>query len=120
MRARIGIAVLLLAGFACGGDDTADEEGACTATIKLKDYTLDPSAVEIASGPAVLCAVNEGKTPHDLVVRDASRQDRARSAVLQPGMGARVSVNLVAGSYELYCSVAGHESLGMKGPLTVR
>lgn len=109
----------------CGGDDdgaSAADGGAaaCTATVKLKDYMLEPSSLALSSGASVICAVNDGQTPHDLRVRDGSKVDLFKTAVLAPGTTARLSVTLSAGSYEMYCSVAGHEALGMKGPVTVK
>lgn len=98
----------------------ADAGSDCTATVQLLDYSLAPSMLEVTSGQVVLCAVNAGKTPHDLSVRDAAKQERGRTPTLQPGQVARLPLSLSAGAYTIYCSVAGHESLGMTGPLTVR
>lgn len=110
---------------ACGGDDdgapanTQDDE-TCTATIDLLDYKLDPKDVEAASGKITLCAVNKGKTTHDLGVRDSSKKTLAKTMSLGPGEEDRFTVELSAATYDIYCSLAGHESLGMKGTLTVK
>lgn len=101
-------------------DSGEADAGPCAETIRLLDYSLSPSMFELASGASVICAVNDGATPHDLVVRTAAKMEIGRTPVLQPGQTARLSVTLTVGSYEVYCSVAGHEALGMKGPLTVR
>ena len=103
-----------------GGAVIVDAGIDCTATVQLLDYALSPRALEVNSGSVVLCAVNTGKTPHDLSVRDATQQERGRTVTLQPGQASRLTLSLTAGAYTMYCSVAGHESLGMTGPLNVR
>jgi len=108
---------------ACGGDDSApaaSKDDSCTATIDLLDYKLDPKEVEAKSGKVTLCAVNKGATSHDLGVRDADKKTLAKTMTLSPGDEDRFTVELSAATYDIYCSVAGHESLGMKGTLTVK
>ena len=99
---------------------TADAGSDCTATIQLLDYALAPTMLEVASGQVVLCAVNAGKTPHDLSVRTGAKQELGRTPTLAPGQVSRLALTLSPGAHTMYCSVAGHESLGMTGPLMVR
>jgi uncharacterized cupredoxin-like copper-binding protein len=100
--------------------DSGAELADCTEKILLLDYKLDPKALELESGEITLCAENQGKAPHDLAVRDGSGETLARTKMLGPGEADRFTVELEAASYDLYCTQGGHESLGMKGTLSVR
>jgi uncharacterized cupredoxin-like copper-binding protein len=103
------------------GEEPADAgQRACSATIQLLDIKLDPKTLELDGGEITLCAENNGETPHDLCVRDDSGETLGKTKPLQPGERDRFSVTLEAGAYTVYCSFGGHESLGMKGTLTVR
>jgi plastocyanin len=118
---------------ACGADDAAppnanagtnandkQHDESCTATINLLDYKLEPKDIEADSGKITLCAVNKGATSHDLGVRDADKKTLAKTMTLSPGDEDRFTVELSAAKYDIYCSVNGHESLGMKGTLTAK
>jgi uncharacterized cupredoxin-like copper-binding protein len=115
-------------GYACGDDSApsadkqtdAGAEPACSATITLLDYKLDPKTVELAAGEITLCAENKGEAPHDLAVRDSSGKTLGRTKTLGPKESDRFTVELDSATYDLYCTQGGHESLGMKGTLTVR
>lgn len=100
------------------GASGAGSAGPAAATVKLADYSLDPMTVSIHSGESIL-VVNVGKTPHNLWVRDASGKVVAKSPDLAPGQQATMKVDAPAGSYVDYCQEPGHESLGMKGTLTI-
>ena len=87
--------------------------------INLSDFMLDPSAVE-AAGPTIAVDVtNDGPTPHNLSMRDAAGEVVAATEDLSAGDSETLTVELEAGDYTIFCALAGHESLGMTGTLTV-
>jgi len=115
-------AVLLMAALMSCSNESDDDAGAaaeCDFTISLIDYKLVPAQITAEAGNVVLCAKNDGKAPHDLGVRDESDKVVGRTRVLEPGEQDQFSIDLDAGGFDIFCSVAGHESLGMKGTLTV-
>jgi plastocyanin len=114
--------VLLMAALlGCSGSDNGgDAEDVCDYMISLIDYKLVPAEIDAEAGTIVLCAKNDGKAPHDLAVRDDSDKVLGRTEVLDPGEQDQFSLELSAGAFDIFCSVAGHESLGMKGTLTVQ
>jgi plastocyanin len=95
------------------------DQHACTLTISLIDYKLDPKTVTAESGEITLCATNKGAAPHDLAVRDAAKKTLGKTKTLGPGESDHFTVTLEPATYDIYCTQAGHESLGMKGTLTV-
>ena len=58
---------------------------------------------------------NEGMLQHDFVIEDTD----FRTELLNGGESDEIVVNLPAGEYTYYCSVAGHREAGMVGTLTV-
>jgi plastocyanin len=97
----------------------AGSGAACSFTISLVDYQLVPAQVTVGRGLLEACAKNEGKAPHDLAIRDAAKLERGRTKLLAPGESAQFAVVLDSGQFDMFCTQAGHESLGMRGILTV-
>lgn len=93
--------------------------GATQATpIIVKDFSLDPNTLAVR-GTVSLAVTNAGPTVHNVTIRDASGKVLAATADLKPGETATLTVDLPAGTYTMFCSLPGHESLGVKGTLTV-
>lgn len=70
------------------------------------------------SGQVTLKMQNKSTTPHDIAVKGSGANMAGK--IVQGGGVSTVSVNLKPGTYEFYCTVAGHEQAGMKGTLTVK
>ncbi len=58
---------------------------------------------------------NEGMLQHDFNIEDTD----FNTELLNGGESEEIVVNLPAGEYTYYCSVAGHREAGMEGKLTV-
>ena len=114
----------LLAVAACSSGATSSPGGAAASSaastaIHVRDFTLDPLAVSSTGGSVSLAVTNDGPTIHNVTIRDASGTIIAATKDLQPGTSETLSTKLAPGSYILFCSLPGHESLGIKGTLTV-
>lgn len=95
---------------------------ATTATalsVTVSDFMIDPSDLEVAGPTVTVETTNDGPTPHNLTVRDASGEVVMATADLSTGESETISAELEPGDYTTFCSLAGHESLGMSGTLTV-
>jgi uncharacterized cupredoxin-like copper-binding protein len=57
---------------------------------------------------------NAGKIEHDLAIKGGPK-----TALIQPGGTAKLTVTLKPGKYHLYCTVPGHEQAGMKVDITL-
>lgn len=88
-----------------------------TALI-VKDFTLDPLTV-MTAGTVALAVTNAGPTVHNVAIRDDAGTLLGTTADLREDESETLTVDLAAGSYILFCSLPGHESLGIKGTLTV-
>jgi plastocyanin len=104
---------------ACGGDDGGGDAGGCTpadaeVTVHALDaLKFDADAYDSDAGCIEVSYVNDGSVAHTLLVKGKS------GFKLSVGDTDSGTVELPAGTYELYCDVAGHEAAGMKADLEV-
>jgi plastocyanin len=87
--------------------------------VTVKDFALDPKDVS-KQGQVNLDVTNEGPTIHNVTIRDDGGKVLAATMDLKAGESEVLTADLAAGSYILYCSLPGHESLGIKGTLVVQ
>ena len=83
------------------------------------EFALELSQREFRPGNYEFELVNEGDAAHNLVI-SGPEVEKAATPVIAAGRRARIRVALVAGEYELYCSVPGHEEAGMRTTITVQ
>ena len=99
-------------GGGAGGDGAAE---ATTLGITLSEFKIEGD-LEAAPGDVSLLVTNNGSQQHNLVVRETG----AETPMLNGGENATLSLgSLDVGTYELYCSVAGHAESGMVAPLAI-
>lgn len=119
-RVATSMAAALLLG-ACGGgsadEPEADPSRPPDILVKAKEYRFEPADLTIDAGrPLVVAVENIGSIPHDLTVEDGGFK-----ITVAKGATRRKTLTVgKAGTYELYCSLPGHDSAGMRGTLTVR
>ena len=105
-------------GSATTGSAPAPSLAAGGTPITVKDFSLDPKDVTVQEAVA-LAVTNAGPTVHNVAIRDASDKVVGTTKDLKTGESETLTVKLPAGNYTLFCSLPGHESLGIKGTLTV-
>lgn len=121
-------AAALLTG-ACGGGSEDDEgstadtkasgsETAAGQTIEVigKEFSFTPDTLTLKAGqPHKIVLKNTGSIEHDITVSEAGFK-----LTVQSGQSGDKTLTMdKPGTYEFICSVAGHESAGMKGNITV-
>ena len=101
---------------------SAPAASASTATnatpITVRDFKFDTPDVAV-TGEVALAVTNAGPTIHDLTIRDSSGKVLGETADLTAGASETLTVDIPAGRYVIFCALPGHESLGIKGTLTV-
>jgi uncharacterized cupredoxin-like copper-binding protein len=102
-----------------GHDGGQKPAGGGAVTVVEQEYSVKlPSAKALEPGPYGFEVVNKGKIQHDLAVEGTGVRDK--TPLIAPGDSEKLKVELGPGKYKLYCTVPGHEQLGMKTELTVR
>ena len=100
----------------CGGSD--DTAGGCSPGPKVEvgakdDLKFDAESYASAKGCVEFVYVNEGSTPHTLLIKNV------KDFKLSIGDEDKGTTDLAPGTYTLFCDIAGHESAGMVAELTV-
>jgi uncharacterized cupredoxin-like copper-binding protein len=94
---------------------TTAKPAAATVPVGEKEFTITLASPALKAGDITFVAKNDGRIPHDLAIKGTSDKTK----LIQPGGTAELKVTLKPGTYELYCSVPGHEQAGMKLNITV-
>jgi plastocyanin len=71
------------------------------------------------SGVVSLAVTNAGPTIHNLAIRSSGGAILGTTKDLKPGTSETLTADIPAGTYAIICTLPGHESLGLKGTLTV-
>jgi plastocyanin len=132
------IALVPFAVAACGDDDDDDssdepatteatetDTGGDTGGASTVAFTADPGgslafeedSAEAAAGAVTVELTNDSGIPHDVRI-EGSDGDLGGTEEITEGT-TTAAVDLEAGEYTFYCSVAGHRDAGMEGTLTV-
>lgn len=113
--AAAGLAALALAGVA-----VAKAPPPSRVQVSAKEFYFSLSRQTVNAGPAIIELVNFGEDPHDLRLQRIGGAHIAGTPQVQPGDYYDLSVTLLPGKYNLWCSIANHRQLGMQATLTVR
>ena len=88
--------------------------------VRAEEFKLTLSRTSLAAGDALVELQNFGEDPHDLRIAPSGGGPFAASfPEIDPGTRYKAQVTLAPGSYKLYCSLPGHEAMGMRAALTV-
>ncbi len=96
---------------------TASGGGGETVDLSEVEYKIDPADSTVKAGSVTFNVSNDGQTVHNLEIEGDGVEEETED--LQPGSTGELTVELEPGTYEMYCSIDGHEDLGMKGEITV-
>lgn len=123
-RRRLVIAATscLAIAFVIGGCSSAPATSAALAPgtigITAREYAFTPSAVTAKAGSITFHITNGGGETHEFeIFRGDSVVDEVEDII--PGISRDLTVDLAAGEYTFVCALNGHDTLGMKGTLTV-
>jgi uncharacterized cupredoxin-like copper-binding protein len=100
---------------------TASTGGGGGETVDLSEteYKIDPADSTVKAGSVTFNVTNDGATVHNVEIEGNGIEEQGTDD-LQPGDTGDLTVDLQPGTYTIYCSIDGHEDLGMKGEITVQ
>jgi uncharacterized cupredoxin-like copper-binding protein len=93
--------------------------GSETVKIAETEYKLNPADPTVKAGSVTFDVSNDGAQLHNLNI-EGNGIEEVSTDDLQAGDSGQVTVDLPAGTYEMYCSIDGHRGLGMEGSITVQ
>ena len=98
-----------------GGAGAGGAAESTTLGLSLSEFKIEGD-LEAAPGDVSLLVTNNGSQQHNLVVVETG----AETPMLNSGENATLALgNLDVGTYEVYCSVAGHKESGMDAELVI-
>jgi FtsP/CotA-like multicopper oxidase with cupredoxin domain len=125
VAAGVAILVLVLVAAACsGGSDGGEGGGGGTEVaapasfeVSLTEFAIAPDVIHApAARDLTFHVTNDGSAPHTFAVDTGNGVEATRE--LQAGDTQTLEVpGLAAGTYRIFCTIAGHEDLGMSGSL---
>jgi uncharacterized cupredoxin-like copper-binding protein len=136
LQRRAAVVFMAAAGMlvgACGGDSDDDGGGSADTTattggsgsegpaggsteVSGKEFSFTPDTLTLKAGqPQKIVLKNTGSIEHDITVSEAN----FKLVVAATKTGEDTLTIDKAGTYKMFCSVAGHEQAGMKGEITV-
>jgi plastocyanin len=115
------LTLLLGACSSSGGEASQPTTGAIDVTVKALDpggkYSFDSKQYTAKAGTVNVALVDDGKENHNLLVQGVSKSKFKLSVT--PGTTKAGAVTLAAGTYSIYCDIAGHRDGGMEAKLVV-
>ncbi len=106
------LAVVVVSGVAAFGGADGPQPG--DVEVDLEDTAFVPEDVEVPAGPNAFYVVNEDLFWHTFTIEGTDVDVRLPSRGVR-----RVEADLEPGTYELVCTIPGHESVGMTGTVVV-
>jgi plastocyanin len=131
----LGVVVLSVVLAACGGSRAHGDEVAANApsgqaqqagdanssatavNVVATNFHFALDAAQASAGTITFLVTNNGNMPHDFAIQ-GNGVDR-KTAMIQPGQSASLTVDLKPGTYTYFCTVPGHALLGMRGVFAV-
>lgn len=120
--------LLLAAGLACNFGQrpraaepaptrAASSGGGATIAVSLDEFSIDLEPAPSGAGEVTFVVTNTGRAEHDFRVRGEGLSEK--TAMLGAGESDSLTLKLEPGTYEYFCTVGGHDQLGMEGTFKV-
>jgi uncharacterized cupredoxin-like copper-binding protein len=94
---------------------TTTEAKATTVRVTETEFKIALPSTRLEAGRITFDVENAGNLPHDLAVKGMNEKTK----LIPAGGSDKLTVTLKPGTYELWCTVTGHEAAGMKLEVTV-
>lgn len=118
LLARLAAGLALGAALAACGGVGAPSASGTKVDVSAVEYKFLPAQIAVPAGRVTFSVTNDGQAEHEFEVLQG---DTVVGEVegLVPGLTRSLTVDLAPGSYTFVCRLAAHDTLGMKGTLTV-
>ena len=100
-----------------GQNDINTNDASTTINVVVDDFSFTLDTLETGAGTVTFVILNNGAMPHDFAIR--GEHVVQKTPMIKSGDSATLTVELEPGTYTYFCTIAGHEQLGMSGTFTV-
>jgi uncharacterized cupredoxin-like copper-binding protein len=94
---------------------TTTEAKATTVKVTETEFKIALPSTRLEAGRITFDVQNAGNIPHDLAIKGM----KEKTKLIPAGASDKLTVTLKPGTYQLWCTVTGHEAAGMKLSITV-
>ena len=91
--------------------------GGQTIEVSASDFAFGPADLQAEPGELTIVLTNDGESPHAIEIEGNGVE--TSSDTINGGETTELTLDLDAGTYEIYCPVGNHRDMGMVGTLTV-
>lgn len=105
-----------------GGSSNSNSSSGTTVQVTEKEWSITVGGTELTkgngdaklgTGNVTFDIKNDGSVAHELEIQGQGIDQKSGS--IDPGKSAKMTVNLKAGQYEIWCPIPGHKEAGMDG-----
>lgn len=118
LHAPLGPMVMAAVEVEVAADDVGGATGD-TVAVSLQEWGLVPAELTLTAGTYTFEGSNDGTIPHALALTGNGISAATPDVSYPAGESQSFTVDLVAGTYEVFCPVPGHKEAGMLATLTV-
>jgi LPXTG-motif cell wall-anchored protein len=116
---RLGL-LLVAVGLVVIGGAAAGVYAQSTSTVVMTEFAFNPSRLTGSAGRDTVTLQNGGRFPHNLHIEgNGVSLDVKSDGPVASGESFTGTVNLPAGTYDIWCPVGNHREQGMVGTMTV-
>ena len=94
---------------------TTTEAKATTVKVTETEFKIALPSTRLEAGRITFDVQKAGNIPHDLAIKGM----KEKTKLIPAGASDKLTVTLKPGTYQLWCTVTGHEAAGMKLSITV-
>ncbi len=116
VKSAVLLIVLMMLAAGCAGTDTSDTDGVREITVKLSNFKITPSTIEVNQGDKVKLIVQNVEGTHNLYIDGYDLRTNAASAKDTQIIEFTADS---AGEFATWCEVRDHKARGMEGRLVV-
>jgi uncharacterized cupredoxin-like copper-binding protein len=112
--ATLGLAAAVVVPVAVSASQTGAQAAKASVAVSAKEFKFALRPTSAVHGPVTFRVRNAGTLAHDFKIAGK------KTALIQKGRSAVLTVNLKKGRYKYLCTVPGHAASGMQGTFRVR
>lgn len=87
--------------------------------VVLREFEFEPRPLKVKAGRVRFLLMNRGSVEHDFMIPKVMQAMEHEKDLVQPGKTKTIEVDLKPGTYEVICTVSGHQEAGMKTTIEV-
>ena len=102
-----------------GPPSPTEQPGQPSVTVVLREFEFEPKPLKAKAGKVLFLLLNRGTVDHDFMIPSVMGTMEHEKDLVKPGRSKTIEIELKPGTYEVICTIPGHQDAGMKVQLEV-